>query len=99
MVRFSGARLLPGAQREGFTVFDLTAVQDAIREAGFDGWLLYDFRGQNILAQRVAELAEKKLSRRWFYFIPARGEPKKLAHAIEPASLDHLPGKNKTIYR
>jgi Xaa-Pro aminopeptidase len=80
-------------------VFDLAAVQAAIREAGFDGWLLYDFRGLNILAQRVGGLDEKKLSRRWFYFIPARGEPKKLAHAIEPASLDHLPGKNKTIYR
>jgi Xaa-Pro aminopeptidase len=80
-------------------MFDLPAVQAAIRDAGFDGWLLYDFRGQNILAQRVAELAEKKLSRRWFYFVPASGEPKKLVHAIEPASLDHLPGKNKAIYR
>ncbi len=79
-------------------MFDLPAVQTAIREAGFDGWLLYDFRGQNILAQRVAGVAEK-LSRRWFYFVPANGEPKKLVHAIEPGSLDHLPGKNKTVYR
>jgi Xaa-Pro aminopeptidase len=79
-------------------MFDLNAVQAAIRESGFDGWLLYDFRGQNILAQRVVGLAEKKLSRRWFYFVPAKGEPKKLAHAIEPASLDHLPGE-KTTYR
>lgn len=79
-------------------MFDLNAVQAAIRAAGFDGWLLYDFRGQNILAQRVAGVTPK-LSRRWFYFIPASGEPKKLAHAIEPTSLDHLPGKQKTIYR
>lgn len=80
-------------------MFDLAAVQAAIREFGFDGWLLYDFRGSNILAQRVADLTEKKLSRRWFYFIPATGEPKKLVHAIEPAALDHLPGAAKTVYR
>ncbi len=80
-------------------MFDLNAVQAAIRKAGFDGWLLYDFRGQNVLAQRVVGLADKKLSRRWFYFIPATGEPKKLAHAIEPTSLDQLPGDRKTVYR
>ncbi|MDY3551744.1 M24 family metallopeptidase [Gemmata sp. JC717] len=80
-------------------MFDLSAVQAAIREARFDGWLLYDFRGLNVLAQRVVGVAEKKLSRRWFYFVPATGEPKKLVHAIEPAALDHLPGADKTIYR
>lgn len=80
-------------------MFDLNAVQAAIREAGVDGWLMYDFRGQNVLAQRVAGLAEKKLSRRWFYYVPATGEPKKLVHAIEPAALDHLPGPQKTTYR
>jgi len=79
-------------------MFDLSAVQAAIREAGCDGWLLYDFRGQNILAQRVAGVMPK-LSRRWFYFVPASGEPRKLVHAIEPASLDHLPGTQKTVYR
>jgi Xaa-Pro aminopeptidase len=79
-------------------MFDLNAVQAAIREAGCDGWLLYDFRGQNILAQRVAGVMPK-LSRRWFYFVPASGEPRKLVHAIEPASLDHLPGSQKTVYR
>ena len=80
-------------------MFDLGAVQAAVREAGLDGWLLYDFRGINILAQRVADLGGKNLSRRWFYYIPAVGEPKKLVHAIEPAALDHLPGTAKTVYR
>ncbi|QEL20102.1 M24 family metallopeptidase [Limnoglobus roseus] len=79
-------------------MFDLQAVQAALRAAKFDGWLLYDFRGINVLAQRIVGLAEKKLSRRWFYYVPANGEPKKLAHAIEPASLDGLPG-TKTVYR
>ena len=80
-------------------MFNLDAVQAALRESGFDGWLLYDFRGSNILAQRVVDLSEKKLSRRWFYYVPANGEPKKLVHAIEPAALDHLPGSAKTVYR
>jgi Xaa-Pro dipeptidase len=80
-------------------MFDLPAVQTAIREAGLDGWLLYDFRGTNVLAQRVVGLAEKKLSRRWFYFVPAASEPRKLVHAIEPAALDSLPGTQKTVYR
>jgi Xaa-Pro aminopeptidase len=79
-------------------MFDLPAVQAAIREAGCDGWLLYDFRGLNILAQRVAGVGSK-LSRRWFYYVPATGEPRKLVHAIEPAALDHLPGADKTVYR
>ncbi|HUR55529.1 MAG TPA: M24 family metallopeptidase, partial [Gemmataceae bacterium] len=80
-------------------MFDLGAVQAAIRGAGMDGWLLYNFRNINILANRVVDLGDKVYSRRWFYFVPATGEPKKLVHAIEPASLDHLPGSKKTVYR
>jgi Xaa-Pro aminopeptidase len=79
-------------------MFDLSAVQQAIREFGFDGWLLYDFRGSNPLARRVLHFNESAmLSRRWFYWIPAIGEPKKLVHRIETGALDHLPGE-KTVY-
>ncbi|MBI2808636.1 MAG: M24 family metallopeptidase [Planctomycetes bacterium] len=79
-------------------MFDLAGIQVAIREDGLDGWLLYDFRGLNVLARRIVQMPETHmLSRRWFYFIPAQGEPRKLAHRIEPASLDHLPG-SKRIY-
>src|SRR5947209_8680604 len=60
-----------------FPMFDLAGVQSAIRQLGFDGWLLYDFRGLNMLAQRIVGLGDSHLSRRWFYFVPARGEPKK----------------------
>jgi Xaa-Pro aminopeptidase len=63
-----------------------------------DGWLLYDFRGSNLLARRILDLAERPVgSRRFFYFVPARGEPRKLVHRIESAALDHLPGP-KTVY-
>jgi Xaa-Pro aminopeptidase len=79
-------------------MFDLSAVQASIRNLGFDGWLLYDFRGLNILARRVLNISNDAiLSRRWFYFIPAQGEPRKLVHRIEPGALDHLPG-DKRIY-
>jgi Xaa-Pro dipeptidase len=79
-------------------MFDLDRVQAALREAGLDGWLLYDFRGLNVLARRVAGLdGRHMLSRRWFYLVPASGEPHKLVHRIEPHALDHLPG-GKTAY-
>jgi Xaa-Pro aminopeptidase len=79
-------------------MFDLAAIQDALRGFGLDGWLLYDFRGSNVLARRVLGLEDKPVtSRRWFYAIPAKGEPRRLVHRIETGALDHLPGE-KTIY-
>lgn len=81
-------------------MFDLAAVQSSIRDLGFDGWLLYDFRGLNVLARRIVGLSsEAILSRRWFYFVPARGEPRKLVHRIEPRSLAHLPGSERVYLR
>jgi len=78
--------------------FDLTAIQKAIREFGFDGWLLYDFRGSNILARRILKIADDAIaSRRYCYFIPAHGQPTRLVHRIESGMLDHLPG-SKTVY-
>lgn len=79
-------------------MFDLTAVQAALRRFGLSGWLLYDFRGSNILALRVLGIPESEVkSRRFFYFVPAEGQPKKLVHRIEAGALDHLPGE-KSIY-
>jgi len=79
-------------------MFDLAAIQTALREQKLDGWLLYDFRNINILSARIAGTAEDFRSRRWAYFIPANGEPKKLCHRVEPGALDPLPGSEKTIY-
>src|SRR5947209_7359280 len=79
-------------------MFDLASVQRALRQLQLDGWLLYDFRGLNVLARRVVGLGpEAMLSRRWFYFVPADGEPRKLVHRIEPHALDALPGA-ATVY-
>src|SRR5262245_60665575 len=81
-------------------MFNQTAVQTAIREFGFDGWLLCDFRNSNLLAKRILDMDEQAiLSRRWYYFIPAKGEPKKLVHRIEAGALDHLPGSKRVYLR
>jgi len=79
-------------------MFDLAAIQQALRSLQLDAWLLYDFRGLNLLARRVLGFDPNFVpSRRWFYLIPAQGEPKKLVHRIEPGVLDRFPG-GKTIY-
>jgi Xaa-Pro aminopeptidase len=79
-------------------MFDLASVQAALRQLGLDGWLMYDFRGLNVLARRVLHFpSDVFLSRRWFYYIPAQGEPRKLVHRIEPGALDAYPGP-KQIY-
>lgn len=75
-------------------MFDLPAIQAALKEFGIDAWLLYDFRGINPLARRVLDVADDAhTSRRFFYLVPAAGEPRKLVHRIETGTLDHLPGK------
>ncbi|MFO0919357.1 MAG: M24 family metallopeptidase [Planctomycetaceae bacterium] len=74
-------------------MFDISKVQSALREFKLDGWLLYDFRGSNVLARRVLGLDHQPTgSRRWLYFIPASGTPRKLVHRIETGALDNLPG-------
>jgi Xaa-Pro dipeptidase len=79
-------------------MFNLDQVQSALRDFQLDGWLIYDFRGSNLLARRVVGFPDDQMgSRRWFYYIPASGQPRKLVHRIETAALDHLPGE-KTIY-
>ena len=72
---------------------NLDAIQAAIREAGFDGWLFYDHHHRDPIAGRILGLDEKAhITRRWFYFVPAEGEPRKLVHRIEQGRLDLLPG-------
>ena len=79
-------------------MFDLNSIQSAILAFGFDGWLLYDFRGSNILARRILQIPDSvHSSRRFLYWIPASGEPHRIVHRIEDSSLDHLPG-GKTVY-
>jgi Xaa-Pro dipeptidase len=77
------------------SALDVGAVQAALRALELDGWLLYDFRGSNAIAVDVAGVGRQGghlTTRRWYYLIPASGEPRALVHAIESHALAHLPG-------
>src|SRR5262245_37849228 len=78
---------------------DVAAVQENLRSDGLDAWLLYDFHGSNPIAARLAGLTNgtHMTTRRWYYLIPANGQPRALVHAIERHNLDALPGE-RAIY-
>jgi Xaa-Pro dipeptidase len=72
---------------------NLSAVQTALCDAKLDGWLFYDHHHRDPLAYSILGLdPNAHVTRRWYYFIPAQGEPKKLVHRIESGRLDSLPG-------
>ncbi|HEY0565259.1 MAG TPA: M24 family metallopeptidase, partial [Terriglobales bacterium] len=72
---------------------DLSAIQSVLLERGLDAWLFYDHHHRDPIAYRVLGLSERlHVTRRWYYLIPAQGEPQKLVHRVEPRHLDSLPG-------
>lgn len=72
----------------------LPEIQAALREQGIDGWLFFDHHRRDPLAYRVLGFApEREATRRWYYLIPATGEPRALVHRIESFILDGLPGE------
>ena len=75
---------------------DLPAIQASLRERNIDAWLFYDHHHRDPIAYRVLGLpAGQMVTRRWFYLIPASGDPVKLVHKIEPGHLDSLPGSKR----
>jgi Xaa-Pro dipeptidase len=77
---------------------NLEAMQAALREAGYDGWLFYDHHHRDPIGERILGLDPKaRITRRYYYFVPAEGEPRKLVHRIEQGRLDSLPG-SKGMY-
>src|SRR6266568_4573537 len=77
---------------------NLEAIQAAVRDAGFDGWLFYDHHHRDPIGGRILGLDEKAhITRRWYYYVPAVGEPRRLVHRIEQGRLDSLPG-TKGLY-
>jgi len=75
---------------------DIQEIQGDLRAARIDGWLFYDFRGRDPIAQHILSLPDGMRTRRWFYFVPAKGTPKKLVHKIETQALASLAGE--TLY-
>ncbi|HEV2275260.1 MAG TPA: M24 family metallopeptidase [Acidobacteriaceae bacterium] len=77
---------------------NLEHLQTALREQQVDGWLFYDHHHRDPIAYRILGLSETlHVTRRWYYLIPAEGEPRKLVHRIEQSRLDPLPGA-KCVY-
>jgi len=76
----------------------LEAIQAALREHKLDAWLFYDHHYRDPIAYHILGLPEDALvTRRWYYLVPAEGEPRKLVHRIEAGRLDALPG-SKGVY-
>src|SRR6266850_7309918 len=76
----------------------IESLQRALEKDKLDGWLFYSFRGSDPIAENILGLDHAKFTtRRWFYFVPAKGLPQKIVHAIETGTLDDLPG-DKRIY-
>ncbi len=75
---------------------NLSEIQDQLRALNVDGWLFFDHHHRDPIAYRVLGLdASGHVSRRWYYWIPAEGEPLKLVHRIEDWLLDPLPGERR----
>jgi Xaa-Pro aminopeptidase len=76
----------------------IAKVQSYLQQLRIDGWLLYDFHRNNSLAHAFLEIPSGIMAtRRFFYWIPAVGEPVKIVHAIEDQMLESWPGE-KRVY-
>jgi Xaa-Pro aminopeptidase len=72
-------------------------IQKYLKDSEIDGWLIFDFRGQNHIAASLFNMSkERLLTRRWFYFIPRSGEPTLLIHKIERSNFPEPP--KQTIF-
>lgn len=78
----------------------ISRIQQSLRLLGIPGWLFYGFHAVDPIALSILRFPpHPHISRRWFYLVPAEGEATKLVHRIEPAQLDHLPGKKLFYHR
>ena len=77
---------------------DIKAIQAQLRASKIDGWLFYDHHHRDPIAAHLLGIDGNGMAtRRWFYFIPSRGEPRKLVHRIEQGALDCVSG-SKNVY-
>jgi Xaa-Pro aminopeptidase len=71
----------------------LENIQSELARQKLDGWLFFDHHQRDPLAYRVLGLPGRMATRRWYYFIPAHGDPAGLEHRIERGMLASLPGE------
>jgi len=75
---------------------DLARIQEALRRQKLDAWLFFDHHERDPLAYRVLGFRPPRhVTRRWYYLIPAQGEPVRLVHRIEAGILDSVPGDKR----
>lgn len=74
----------------------IAEIQAALRAENLDAWLFFDHHRRDPLAYRVLRFEPaQSVTRRWYYLVPAHGEPVALVHKIEPRVLDALPGEKR----
>ena len=72
----------------------LDNIQQELRHQRLDGWLFFDHHLRDPLAYRVLGFQPAAApTRRWYYLIPAQGEPRGIEHRIERNMLASLPGE------
>ena len=77
---------------------NIAEIQEQLAAEGLDAWLFFDHHARDPLAYRILGFQpERHITRRWYYLIPAQGEPAGLVHRVERGMLDALPG-DKTAY-
>jgi Xaa-Pro aminopeptidase len=72
--------------------FDFPALTEALGALRADGWLLYDFRKVNPIAERILGPTGMG-TRRLFVLLPKSGRPVAVAHRIELQALADFPGE------
>jgi Xaa-Pro aminopeptidase len=82
-------QVMTGGRGFGRLREELAEIQEALQELELDGWLLYDLRGRNLVAGGLLGLGT--LTRRYFVWIPARGEPVAVMHGIEEGPWSEWP--------
>src|SRR5580698_5426344 len=91
--RKASADALAFSLRARIQNMNVESILAALREQKLDGWLFYDHHNRDPLGLRILGLpVDGHVTRRWYYFVPAVGEPRKLVHRIEGGKLDSLPG-------
>ncbi|MGI9075265.1 MAG: M24 family metallopeptidase, partial [Bryobacteraceae bacterium] len=85
------------SRKRRISVVIIEQVQESLRKSGLDGWLFFDHHRRDPLAYRILGIPDEvQATRRWYYFVPAEGEPRKLVHRIESGALDSLAGAKES---
>ena len=76
----------------------LDEIQKALRDEKLDGWLFFDHHERDPLAYRILGLQPgRTVTRRWYYLIPASGEPRESFTPSSPAFSLACPAISRSI--